>query len=116
MTVKIYITSIETQQIRRLKLSEKDIIPAVEGEDAVAIQMNEIISSITESISSSLEVESALTIEIAGSVGLKIEGGTKYLFFNVSGGVEAHGSMKVTLATTIKPKIEYSNSKTVDMK
>ena len=110
----MYVTSADLLSVRRLKIGEKHILPAAPEEDAVAIQMQELFTSITEAITASLEVESQLTIEISGSLGLKVEGGTKYLFFNVAGQAEATGAMKVVLSTKIKPKIDYSKNESQD--
>ncbi len=111
MTVKIFVTSMDSHSIKRLRVNEKQIIPTELEEDAVAIQMQELFTSITDTITTSLEVESQLTIEISGSIGLKVEGGSKYLFFNISGKAEATGGMKVILTTTIRPKVDHSRSK-----
>jgi hypothetical protein len=75
-------------------------------EKAVGVQLQELFSSVANSITSSIEVESQLTLEITGSISLKAEGGVKYLFFNVGASAEASGTMKVTLFTTLRPKVE----------
>lgn len=56
------------------------------------------------SVAESLETESTLAIEVAGSLSLKAQGGIKYLFFNVGGEASSTGTMKVTLTTKVKPK------------
>jgi hypothetical protein len=47
-----------------------------------------------------------LTVEINGSVSLKAKGELKYLFFNIGAETANTNTMKVTLSTTLQPKIQ----------
>jgi hypothetical protein len=62
--------------------------------------------SVMEALSSKVDVESQLTVEINGSVSLKAKGGLKYLFFNIGAETANTNTMKVTLSTTLQPKIQ----------
>lgn len=116
MTIKIYVTSDDLVRIRRLRIDDQKIISPLVEDDAVAVQMQELFSSVTEAVATSLEVESELTIEISGSLGFRVEGDAKYLFFNVGGQAEASGAMKVVLSTTIKPKLGLTKTKSENIK
>ena len=107
MSIKAYVTSESPETARGLKIDDKQILKTLSDSDkAVAVQLQELFASVTESITASLEVESQLVVEVTGSVSLKAQGGTKYLFFNVGAEAGATGTMKVTLTTTLKPKTE----------
>ena len=96
-----------SQYSRYWTLEDRTILPTLgPQEKTVAVQLQELFTSVTDSITASLEVESQLMLEITGSITLKAEGGVKYLFFNVGASAEAAGTMKVTLSTTLRPKIE----------
>src|SRR6185369_10765778 len=107
MPIKAYATTESPETAKGVKIDDKEILKTLGDKDtAVAVQLQELFASVTESITASLEVESQLVIEITGSVSLKAQGSTKYLFFNVGAEAGATGTMKVTLNTTLKPKAE----------
>lgn len=107
MPIKAYATTGDPRTANALKVEGKEILKTLGPKDeAVAVQLRELFASITESITASLEVESQLVIEITGSISLKAQGSTKYLFFNVGAEAGATGSMKVALTTTLRPKAE----------
>ncbi len=112
MTIKALVLSGDPNKSGSVNLGDETILSTLGQEQSVAVQMNELFTAVTESITASLEVESQLTLEITGSISLKAEGSTKYLFFNVGASGEASGSMKVTLSTTLKPKFESKTEKT----
>lgn len=105
MAIEVYVTSANPNEVGSLQLENKTILPTLgPKENTVAVQLQELFTSVTDSITASLEVESQLMLEITGSITLKAEGGVKYLFFNVGASAEAAGTMKVTLSTTLRPK------------
>lgn len=107
MPIKAYATTVSPDSAKSLRVEDKEILKTLGDQDkAVAVQLRELFGSITESITASLEVESQLVVEITGSVSLKAQGSTKYLFFNVGAEAGATGTMRVTLTTTLKPKAE----------
>jgi hypothetical protein len=107
MPIKAYATTVSPETAKSLKVEDKEILKTLGDQDkAVAVQLQELFSSVVESITASLEVESQLVVEITGSVSLKAQGSTKYLFFNVGAEAGATGTMKVALTTTLKPKAE----------
>lgn len=107
----IYVITTENQKIRRLRISQEEVLQQGKDEEAIAVQLKELFTSVTESIKTSLDVESQLMIEVSGSLDLKVEGGTKYLFLNLGGHAAANGTMKVVLTTTIKPHMEIAQTK-----
>jgi len=105
MSVQVYVTATDPNTASSLEIDEREILPTLgPQEKAVAVQLQELFASVTDSIASSLEVESQLSLEITGSITLRVEGGVKYLFFNVGASAEAAGTMKVALSTTLRPK------------
>jgi hypothetical protein len=75
-------------------------------EDAIAVQLNELLTAVRDAISKSVEIESDLEIEITGGITLKADGAVKYLFFNVGGSTESKDTIKVTLKTKVRPATE----------
>jgi hypothetical protein len=107
MPIRTYVTTVDPSEISSLDTEEGQIdILSTLGteEDAVAVQLKELFSSVTEAIADSLEAESKLTIEITGSISLKAKGDVKYLLFNAGGEAEKTTGMKVVLSTTLQPK------------
>ncbi len=104
MPIKTYITTVDPKDVSSLKTEQGEILTTLgPQEETVAVQLQELFSSVTEAITASLEVESQLTIEITGSVSLKAQGGIKYLLFNAGAEAGTTGAMKVVLSTTLKP-------------
>lgn len=107
MPVKTYVTTVDPSEISSLDTEDGTIeILSTLGteEDAVAVQLQELFSSVTEAIANSLEAESKLTIEITGSVSLKAQGGVKYFLVNAGAEAGKTMGMKVVLSTTLQPK------------
>jgi hypothetical protein len=105
MSIKTYITTVDSSEIYNLNTEEGEtLITLGHQEDAVAVQLQELLSSVTDAIADSLDTEGKLTIEITGSVNLKAQGGVKYLIFNA--GVETGKTMgmKIVFSTTLQPK------------
>ena len=107
MTIKTYITTVDPKETNLFEAEKGEILDTLgQQEEAVAVQLQELFTSVTEAITDSLEVESQLTIEITGSVSLKAKGDVKYLFFNAGAEAGTNGGMKVVFSTTLKPKTE----------
>lgn len=113
--MKAYVTSVDKAKVATIKLDDREILTTLGAkENNIAVQLQELFTAVTQSVSASLEVESQISVEITGSITLKAEGKAKFLVFNVGGGTEAAGSMKVVLSTTLKPKIEGKSGKSDD--
>lgn len=104
MTIQVYVTSVDPDTASSLNLDETEILPTLGQDKPIAVQLEELFTSVTHAITASLEVESQLTLEITGSLSLKAEAGVRYLFFNVGAETDVTGKMKVILSTTVKPK------------
>lgn len=72
-------------------------------EQAIAVQLNDLLSAVQSTIASTVEAESDLEIEVSGTVTLKAEAGVQYLFFNVGGSRQSDATLKVTLKTKVGP-------------
>lgn len=73
-------------------------------EAAAAIQIKELLSSVSESVREAIEDEGELTVEIEGSLKMSAGAGIKYLLFNVGTDSSKVNTMKVTLKTKVSPK------------
>jgi hypothetical protein len=105
MPLKAIIVAEDPSKVTKIKLEDFDIVDVLgESEEAIAVQIDEVVRTISESLRESIAEESELTIEITGSISLKAEGGVKWLFFNVGGGTTKSDTLKVTLKTKINPK------------
>lgn len=109
MAIKAYATAVDPKKVSSVEVGDKKFLTTLGSEDNIAVQLQELFESVTESITASLEVESSLTIEISGSISLKAQGGAKYLFFNVGAEASTTGTMKVTLSTKVTPKVELKS-------
>ena len=106
MSIQVYVTSVDPNAVSSIELDETEILPTLGQEKPIAVQLEELFTSVTQAITGSHEVERQLTLEIAGSVSLKAEGGIKYLFFNIGAEAGATGKMKVILSTRVGPKVK----------
>lgn len=105
MPIKTYITTVDSKEVSNLKTEDGEILDTLgTKEKNIAVQLEELFSSVTEAISSSIDVESKLTIEVTGSISMKAKGDIKYLFFNAGAETGTTGGMKVVLSTTLKPE------------
>ena len=112
MSIRTYVTTVDPNTVSSLQTDDGEILTTLgPQEEAVAVQLQELFSSVIETVTASLEVESQLTVEVTGSVSLKAQGGIKHLLFNIGAEAGATGAMKVILSTILKPKIEYNHAK-----
>lgn len=104
MSIKTYVTTGDSKEVSNFKSDDGEILDVLgTREENIAVQLEELFSSVTEAISSSIDTESKLTIEITGSISMKAKGDVKYLFFNAGAETGTTGGMKVVLSTTLKP-------------
>jgi hypothetical protein len=106
MAIEIYVTDSDPENIRSLNEEGEQILKTFgDQSDSIAVQLKELFSSVTESVSASIEIESQLQIEVTGSITLKASAEGKYLFFNIGGEASTTGTMKVSLSTKLKPSL-----------
>lgn len=72
-------------------------------EETPAVQIQQLLESLTESIGKSIRQKSRLEIELSGSVELKGKGGVQWLLFNIGGESSRTSTLKVTVETTVEP-------------
>ena len=113
MPIKAYITTADPAVSGSVRIEEQEILTTLgPGQENVAVQMQELFQTITESVTASLEVESQLTVKVSGTVNLKGEGGINYLFLNLGKAeASAAGTVEITLSTTLRPKFESKTDK-----
>lgn len=104
--MKVFVVSKNIESAQSILVDDHEILMTLgKEEDAVVFQIKELFDSVTDNLIPSLEGDSEITIEVEGSISLKVEGGIKYLFFNVGGSVEEAGKMKISLKTFVKSKL-----------
>ncbi|MEL7006755.1 MAG: hypothetical protein AAFN93_29115 [Bacteroidota bacterium] len=103
MPIKTYLTT-SSAESEEIKIDDEEFLDILgPEEEAMAVKLEELFESITNTMASSVEAESKLTIEVTGSMTLKAKGGVQYLFFNAGAEASTVGTMKVTLSTTLQP-------------
>ena len=102
MSLDIYVLSAYSSENIKIKTEEFEIVPILgKKEEAIAVKIDELFSTITNAISEKVTGKSELIIELNGSISLNAEVGGKFMFFNAGGGVEKSNSMKITFKTEI---------------
>ena len=110
MPLEIYAVTSDPTQSSSVKLENSEVLTTLgSSEDNIAIQLKELLNSVTESISEDAKEECNVSIEVSGTVNLKAQGGIKYLFFNIGGEASTTNNMKVVLSTKILPKKKATN-------
>jgi len=105
MPMNVYVISSSGSQAQKLRVEDYELVDVLgKTEEALAVKIEELFTSVVESLSKVVSQESELTVEINGEVTLKAEGGAKWLFFNASGSASKSDGMKVTLKTKINPQ------------
>lgn len=105
MPLNVYVISSKDSQSQKLRVEDYELVDVLgKTEEAVAVKIEELFTSVIESLSKVVPQESELTLEISGDVTLKAEGEAKWLFFNAGGSASKTDSMKVTLKTKINPQ------------
>jgi hypothetical protein len=105
MPLNVYLISSNDPQPQKVRVEDYELVDVLgKKEDALAVKIEELFTSVVESISKAVSQDSELTVEISGDITLKAEGEAKWLFFNAGGSASKTDSMKVTLKTKIKPQ------------
>ncbi len=103
--LKLLVTTVDSSEVTTLKINDQEEILATLGgdKDKFAIQLQEILDSVTRAIIPNIQVESQLTVEITGTISLKTQGGINYMLFNVGAEAASLNTMKVSLSTKLIP-------------
>lgn len=104
MSIRTYVTTADPNNSNLAIGDEKILDTLGPEEDAIAVKLQELFRSISREMENVVNVESKLTIEVTGSMNLKVKGGVQYLFFNAGAEASETGTMKVCLSTTLKPQ------------
>jgi len=105
MALQTVVTSQSDVEVSRAFLEDSELLDVLGSrEEAIAVQLQELIRSVKESVQEALDSEGELSIEISGSLELKAAAGVGYLFFNVGADTSKNNTMKVTFKTKISPK------------
>jgi hypothetical protein len=105
MSLQTLVTFQSSSEVSKIRFEDYEILDVLgEREEAIAVQLKELLSSVTEAVREAIESEGELSVEINGALELKASAGIQYLFFNVGGGASKTNTMKVTLKTKVTPK------------
>lgn len=105
MTLQTLVTFQPSSEVSKVHFGDHEILDVLgTREEAIAIQLQELLSSVTQAVREAIESEGELSVEINGSLELKASAGIQYLFFNIGAGTSKTNTMKVTLKTKVTPK------------
>ena len=105
MALQTLVTFQSSSEVSKIRFENHEILDVLGArEEAIAVQLKELLSSVTDEVREAIGSEGELSIEINGSVEMKASAGIQYLFFNVGAGASNTSTMKVTLKTKVAPK------------
>jgi hypothetical protein len=105
LSLQTLVTFQASSEVSKIRFEDYEILDVLgEREEAIAVQLKELLSSVTEAVREAIESEGELSVEINGALELKASAGIQYLFFNVGAGASKTNTMKVTLKTKVTPK------------
>jgi hypothetical protein len=107
MTLKTFVTFQSSSEVTEFHSENYEVLDTLgRREDALGVQLKDLLSSVTEEIQESIENEGELSIEVSGTIDLKASGGAGVpsLFFNVGAEAGKVNTMKITLKTKVTPK------------
>lgn len=104
MAIETFITFQSSPQTIKIGSEDYERLETLgKPEEAVAVKLKELLSSVTEAVREVVEHESELAIEISGTMELKGRAGIQYLLFNVGTEASKANTMTVTLTTKVGP-------------
>lgn len=104
MPIQTLVTFDPSTIVSKVRFENHEILDVLgKREEAIAVQFKELLASVTEAVQEAIEQEEELSIEISGSLDLKVAGGVQYLFFNVGSEAGKTNTMKVNFTTKITP-------------
>src|SRR5688572_18392430 len=106
MSVRFAVITTDPGSVNGIQVGTEVMIPTLSTDqaDAVAVQVDELIRSITETVGKSISEDADLTVEISGGITLSAKGGVKWLFFNIGGEAKTTDTLKVVVKTKLKPQ------------
>lgn len=105
MALQTLVTFQSSSEVSKVRFGDLEILDVLgKREEAVAVQIKELLSSVTEAVREAIESEGELSVEINGALEMKASAGIQYLLFNVGASASKINTMKVTLKTKVAPK------------
>ena len=105
MALTALVTTGEMTKTGKIRTEEYDVVEIMGDSDGeIAVRLEELMRSVSESLEKSISAEAELTLEVSGSMSLRGSGEARFLFFNVGGTGTTSNSLKVVLRTSIAPK------------
>jgi len=105
MALQTLVTFQSSSEVSKIRLGDREILDILgKREEAIAVQLKELLNSVTETIREAIESEGELSIELEGALELKAAAGVQYLFFNIGPSVGKTNTMKVAYKTKVAPK------------
>jgi hypothetical protein len=106
MSLQLRITFQSLSEGSAIQVGEHEMLPVLgEREEAISVQLQELLNSVTEAVHEAIQSEGELTLEINGALQVTARAGIQYLFFNVGADASKTNTMKVTLKTKVIPKV-----------
>ena len=105
MTLQTFVTFQSTSEVSTIRVENHEILDTLgKREEAMAVKLKELLSSVTEAVQGAIENEGELSVEISGALEMKASAGVQYLLFNIGPSVGKTNTMTVTLKTKVTPK------------
>lgn len=111
MQLQTWVTFRPDTELAVIQVDDEELLDILgKAEDAVAVRLAELMSSVKEALQGVIDQEGELQIELRGSLELKGSAGISHLFFNVGGEASRANTMTVTLKTKIFPSHTHPES------
>jgi hypothetical protein len=107
MALQTLVTFQSSDEVSKIHFEDYEILDTLgKREEAIAVRLKELLSSIMEAVQEGIESEGELSIEISGAIELKASAGVgiQYLLFNIGADASKTSTMKVAFKTRVIPK------------
>ena len=109
--MQLFVTFQPPEEVTTLRTADQHEITILDTlsdpEEDLAIQLKELLQSVTEAVQSAITTAGELEIKVSGSLATKASGGATYLFFNVGAEAGKTNTMEVVFKTKIEPQEKH---------
>ena len=102
---KVYVVSTDLESAKTIEIEGKERQRTLSESDdkAIALNLEQLFSTISKDLQSVIEEQSELSIEVSASMTVKALGNVKAVFLNVGGEGSSSNTTKIVLKTTLNP-------------
>ena len=102
--LKIAVACRAPEEYEELEIAGQKLLTMRGGKEEKAIDLKELLESITDEVSGCITEPCDMTLELSGSTTYGAGGGLKALIIDISGKAEKTSGIKITLNIKINPK------------